>query len=82
MFVCREPFLAFIMEEAIRQTGRAFAPDSAEGRAMENPPGGFEVEDWSGWLVPPRRTRGHYSRICRTGRWQRPVCVGDVAPQG
>lgn len=52
MLLCKEPFLSFVMDEAVRQTGKAFVYDSAEGHEMVNPPDGMEVENWSGWLIP------------------------------
>ena len=53
--VWKDPFVQMIANEADRQFGRAFIPRAGEGRAMESPPDGLEVENWSGWLVPPER---------------------------
>ncbi len=53
MVECKDPFLKLIFDEAVHQTGKAFVPDSIEGRPMGNPPPELgDVQDWSGWLVP------------------------------
>lgn len=66
---CKEPFLKLIFEEAARQTGKCFIPDSAEGNGMENPPDGLEVEDWSGWLVDPSEEEFALDKISNDRNW-------------
>ena len=47
-----DSFVAFVEAEA-QKLGKVFVLDSGEGRNMENPPEGIDVEDLSGWLLTP-----------------------------
>lgn len=50
-----DPFIQLLVDESVRQFDLVFVPGNAEGNLMPDPPGGLEVEEWSGWLVPPAR---------------------------